>query len=714
MGESRKAMNHVVRFGAFELEPCTGELRKHGVRIRLQGQPFAVLLMLVEKPGQLVTKEELQQRLWPSDTFVEFDRGIYNAIKRLRETLSDEAETPRYIETIPKRGYRFICPVDAPDLPPSSKADVRSASAPSSTTLFQSLTARRAWIGILAAAITLCLLVSAGIFVELKLRSSPPVPKVVDSFQITKDGLRKADAAYMLVSEGTRLYFQVGSLDDTEHNTALVEVSANGGETARIPVPFRNPIAFDFSQTHSELLLGEGEFGSDRRPLWVLPLPAGPPHRVGDILALDACWSADRRGLAFTRGKEVFVAEANGSEERKLATADDFDEASWIRFSPDGKRLRFSVVKWAADKSEVMEVASDGTGLHRLAIQGGCCGTWSADGKYYFYRKGRDIWVLPERRSLFGEVELGAPVQLTAGPLAFGGPTPSADGKHLFVVGSQQRIELVRYDSPSRQFLPFIGGISAGELEVSPDGQWVTYTTFPESDLWRSKIDGSERLQLSFAPINAHEPRWSPDGKQILFADWPHKILVVPANGGAPRQLMPADKPDTIGAGAWLPDGNSIIFGRHMGCSVLDNSCVAIYRLDLKTQQVSKIPDSDRMIAARLSHDGHYLTALAMGTNKVMLYDLKTDRWSELAQGWGSVVWSHDSRFVYLRKHETKTAELIRISVPDGKVQRVLDLTRVTLGGLWPDWISLLPDDSPLLMLDRSTEEIYRLDLQYQ
>jgi hypothetical protein len=230
-----------------------------------------------------------------------------------------------------------------------------------------------------------CALTLAVIFFRVRLQPFPPIPKVVDSFQITKDGLRKADAAYMLVSEGTRLYFQVGSLDDTEHNTALVEVSANGGETARIPVPFQNPIAFDFSQTHSELLLGEGEFGSHRWPLWVLPLPAGPPHRVGDILALDACWSADRRGLAFTRGKEVFVAEANGSEERKLATADDFDEASWIRFSPDGKRLRFSVVKWAADKSEVMEVASDGTGLHRLAIQGGCCGTWSADGKYYFY-----------------------------------------------------------------------------------------------------------------------------------------------------------------------------------------------------------------------------------------------------------------------------------------------------------------------------------------
>src|SRR6516162_3112103 len=103
-----------VRFGVFELDPHTAVLRKYGVRIKLQDQPFAVLLMLLEKPGQLVTREELQQRLWPADTFVEFDKGIYNALKRLRETLGDSAETPRYIETIPKRGYRFIAPVEDP------------------------------------------------------------------------------------------------------------------------------------------------------------------------------------------------------------------------------------------------------------------------------------------------------------------------------------------------------------------------------------------------------------------------------------------------------------------------------------------------------------------------------------------------------------------------------------------------------------------------
>src|SRR5438067_9161018 len=100
-----------IRFGSFEVDQNAGELRKQGVRIKLQDQPLQILQVLLEHPGEVVTREELQKRVWPSDTFVDFDHGIYNAIKRLRETLGDTAETPRFIETIPRRGYRFIGPV---------------------------------------------------------------------------------------------------------------------------------------------------------------------------------------------------------------------------------------------------------------------------------------------------------------------------------------------------------------------------------------------------------------------------------------------------------------------------------------------------------------------------------------------------------------------------------------------------------------------------
>src|SRR5215472_6818765 len=104
-------MTTPIRFGPFEVDSASGELRKHGVRVKLQEQPFQILEFLLEHRGRVVTREELRLRLWPADTFVDFDHGLYNAIKRLREVLGDVADTPRFIETIPKRGYRFIASV---------------------------------------------------------------------------------------------------------------------------------------------------------------------------------------------------------------------------------------------------------------------------------------------------------------------------------------------------------------------------------------------------------------------------------------------------------------------------------------------------------------------------------------------------------------------------------------------------------------------------
>jgi DNA-binding winged helix-turn-helix (wHTH) protein len=103
----------VIRFGLFEFDPQAGELRKQGIRVRLQGQPVEILAMLLARPGELVTREELQKKLWPADTFIDFDPSLNAAVKRLRAALGDSAETPRFVETLSRRGYRFLAPVDA-------------------------------------------------------------------------------------------------------------------------------------------------------------------------------------------------------------------------------------------------------------------------------------------------------------------------------------------------------------------------------------------------------------------------------------------------------------------------------------------------------------------------------------------------------------------------------------------------------------------------
>src|SRR5712692_8584923 len=113
--EKSITLKPVIRFGPFEADLRAGELRKHGMKLKLVGQPLEVLAMLLECPGQLVTREELRARLWPTDTFVDFDHGLSAAVNKLRDALSDSAEKPTYVETLPRRGYRFISAVDLPD-----------------------------------------------------------------------------------------------------------------------------------------------------------------------------------------------------------------------------------------------------------------------------------------------------------------------------------------------------------------------------------------------------------------------------------------------------------------------------------------------------------------------------------------------------------------------------------------------------------------------
>jgi Tol biopolymer transport system component/DNA-binding winged helix-turn-helix (wHTH) protein len=692
--------DQLVRFQGFELNLQTGELRKGGTRVRLQDQPFKVLVALVQRPGQLVTREELRRLIWPEHSFGDFDHAINLAVTKLRGSLGDSADVPHLIETLPRRGYRFIAPVESPgtevDEPNRSAALSRTAKRTNHLASIKGLVLLFSFLGFLLLAV---------VIVWLNARS-PSLPTIGDSGQITNDGLPK-DA--ILVTDGARLYF----IERPNDVPSLVQVSVAGGETARTAVPLQYNVLFDISPAHSEFLMNTGGFSTEISPdlqLWSMPVLGGSPHRIGEIQAHDACWAPDGDHIAYASGQALYLAMADGSEARKLTSVDG--SVSWIRFSPDGRRLRFSVGDIKHFPS-VWEVMLSGRDLHRLTD--GCCGSWSPDGKYYYFWNW-GIWVLPERRSILHRAG-SAPVKLTTEVLNLQAPVPSLDGKKLFVVGIQGRGELLRYDRKAKEFVPFLGGISATEVDVSRDGQWVTYTTYPEFAIWRSRVDGSDRLQLTFPPMNAHEPRWSPDGRQIVFNDFPSKLFVVSAEGGTPRQLMPEDHPDLIGAATWSPDGDSIVFGQWTG--TMDS--IASYRLDFKTNQASKLQSSEHVYSARLSPDGRYLSAFRLNQHILMLYDFSTQTWSELGRGnYSFNNWSHDGKFVYVRNliggdrgTENQQVELDRIRISDHKVERIFSLKDMTPPG-WAGWISLDADDSPILMRDRSTQEIYRFDLQFR
>src|SRR5262249_18727101 len=161
------------------------------------------------------------------------------------------------------------------------------------------------------------------------------------------------------------------------------------------------------------------------------------------------------------------------------------------------------------------------------------------------------------------------------------------------------------------------------QLDFSRDGEWVVYVTYPEGSLWRSKADGRERRQLSFPPMRASLPRWSPDGKQIVFSAtvpgnrW--KAYLVSADGGTPQQLMPEEERHELDLG-WSDDGKTLVFG--------DGE--TIYLLDLSTGRVSKVPGSEGLFSPRWSLDGRYIAALKVysSQNALMLFDLKTQKWT--------------------------------------------------------------------------------------
>jgi Tol biopolymer transport system component len=306
------------------------------------------------------------------------------------------------------------------------------------------------------------------------------------------------------------------------------------------------------------------------------------------------------------------------------------------------------------------------------------------------------------------------PVQLTTGPLSFDSLTVSPDGKKLFVDASQGRAELIRYDPKSQLFVPFLSGISAGELDYSRDGKWLTYISYPEHTLWRMRADGSGRLQLTYPPVSASLPRWSPDGAQIAYIGsrpgtlW--KIFLIPAQGGASQEILPQDQGEVDPV--WSPDGKKLAFARFVNDSSLE-----IYIVDLATHQVSSIPGAEKLFSPRWSPDGRYMAALNLDSSKMLLFDFKTQKWSD----WinepaivGFPNWSQDGRYVYYDTTNTDHPAFRRVKVGETHSELVADLKGLLRYSIPPayEWSSIAPDGSELFVRSLSTDEIYALDLE--
>lgn len=559
------------------------------------------------------------------------------------------------------------------------------------------------WLWLAAAAVAVAIAAA----LVLWWRQPPGVPIVEAVTQLTDDGEPKWIYDNLL-TDGSRIYFNEG----TNFSLKIAQVAVIGGPTAVIPVRLEAPIIAGLSQEGASLLALVGPYtGPAAFPLRTITLPAGEIRRVGDIKGLDASFAPEGR-ILFSVGGDLFTAEKDGTHPRKLLSA---GTQIWgPNISPDNELMVFTVVTSVPGYSIVVS-NPDGSGQRAIVDfserRRVCCARWTPDSRYIVFEDRShgqvDLWAAQVRAGFLQRVH--PPVQLTNGPLSYGGAKPSGDGKQIFAIGTKRRGELARYDINSKQFIPILSGISAFNPSFSSDGKWIVYASYPDFALWRSQTDGTDRLQLTDPPAKVSFPFISPDGKQVAYNNPGGEINVISIDGGPPRRI--AEKQSW--AASWSPDGNRLVFADYT-----DRPHVKFQIYDLRTGNPSFVPATEELIGVQWVAED-LLVAASVDHEKLAVFDFKTQKWSDLVPGpipGGVVNWVHspDYKYVYYSTGGTEP-QALRVRLADHKVETITSLKELPRA-IGPDGntqISVAPDGSPVFTRDVGTQEIYALTVKW-
>ena len=547
---------------------------------------------------------------------------------------------------------------------------------------------------------------AAGMIAWLRMPTAVPVVESVT--QLTDDGEPKNG---QLVSDGSRVYFNEGP----NGSWKIAQVSTTGGRTSLVDTRVASPWIAGVAPDNSSLLVSAGGYEDGLYPLWLVPVPAGEPRRLGTTAGSDEAFFPDGRVL-FVSYKDLYVAEKDGSNPRMLASMDGYIQDPSV--SADGKSVTATLYTRGWASSKLVELGADGSGLRTILSSGKdgrpCCSQWTPDGKYLVYctehRQGSDLWALPMQTGFLRGAR--TPIRLTAGPLEYSGAGLSHDGKQIFAIGTKRRGELVRYDLQTQQFLPFLGGISVIDPTFSKDGKWVTYAAYPDHTLWRSRADGTERTQLTYPPMKVQSPFISPDGNKVAFTSAQYDIYVVGADGGAPQKIAEHSL-----AANWSPDGNVLLFTSYYGYDrpAAERHQSYLQTFDLRTRDTRVVPSSEgKGGGIWVGQDG--LIAGEQESTKCLYFDFKSQKWSELLSA-NFVNWSvsPDGKYLYFSTGGTEQ-QAKRIRLSEGKVETMASLNglrRVVDAVEGGTQIGIAPDGSPVFTRDIGTQEIYALNIKW-
>ena len=559
------------------------------------------------------------------------------------------------------------------------------------------------WIGIAA-------IVCAAAWVALSGRGMPSDSPPLSMEQLTFSSETKGTSIF---TDGSRIYFVSGQNS--------VEMSVKGGATAPLRAEIGSMSILDISPDSSEFLLLQSDLNDEtqRGTIWTMPVLGGAAKRLGNITARGASYSPDGKLIAFNEKQSVYVCDTDGQNVKEIWNTHHMVPGNPV-FSPGSEKIRVTVSRSTLenDLTRIWELNVDGGNPHLLPLPrnwpedaGMYNGIWTPGGKHFVFGSYRD-----KSNNLYEYLEprwyefwhKPYAVQLTPAQPEVTAMAPTRDGNGIFVVGRVAQGSLHFYDEKEKRFLPYQGGLPASQLVVSPDRKWMVYTDYPRGYLWRCKIDGSEKLQLT--NTFAQMPTWSPDSKWIAYSDW-EELYRVSVDSGAPDKLTSEGFTEVLPS--WSPDGKSIYFNDY---PIAGHFRIRI--LDLESRKVSTMPGSDGYYAPMWSPDGQYLAGIHNPPKSAAIYSVKTKQWKLLKvfeHDWAFFVWGPDSKSLYFMRDPLAVAAgeqtgVYRLTVPDGKWELFTKFTgmNVQLQGV-QDFVSITPEGNIAAMSDTSVTQIYQM-----